>query len=97
MENSQDKKELSESFQGESGTGNLGLLKDVSVEVSVRVGSCTMSMGEILQLEAGDVVQMNESIDEPVLLYLNDKVVATGEVVLVEDRLGLKIVDILKE
>jgi flagellar motor switch protein FliN/FliY len=56
-----------------------------------------MTMGEILQLEPGDVIQMNESIDDPVLLYLNDKVVASGEVVLVEDRLGLKIIEILKE
>jgi flagellar motor switch/type III secretory pathway protein FliN len=40
---------------------------------------------------------MNESIDDPVILYLNDKAVATGEVVLVEDRLGLKIKEILEE
>jgi flagellar motor switch protein FliN/FliY len=79
------------------GSGNLGLLEEVSVEVSLRVGTCTMTMGEILQLEPGDVVQMNESIDDPVFLYLNDKAVATGEVVLVEDRLGLKIKEILEE
>lgn len=79
------------------GSGNLGLLEEVSVEVSLRVGTCTMTMGEILQLEPGDVVQMNESIDDPVFLYLNDKAVATGEVVLVEDRLGLRIREILEE
>ncbi|MCH8473744.1 MAG: FliM/FliN family flagellar motor C-terminal domain-containing protein [Opitutales bacterium] len=78
-------------------TENLNLLKDVSVEMSLRLGTCTMTMGEVLQLEAGDIVQMNESIDDPVLLYLNDKVVATGEVVLTDDRLALKIVEILKE
>tara|TARA_B110000093_G_scaffold30521_1_gene30944 strand:- start:2358 stop:2636 length:279 start_codon:yes stop_codon:yes gene_type:complete len=78
-------------------SGNLSLLEDVSVEVSLRVGTCSMTMGEVLQLESGDVVQMNESIDDPVLLYLNDKAVAIGEVVLVEDRLGLKIKEILEE
>lgn len=78
-------------------SANLSLLEDVSVEVSLRVGTCSMTMGEVLQLESGDVVQMNESIDDPVLLYLNDKAVAIGEVVLVEDRLGLKIKEILKE
>ena len=79
------------------GSANLSLLEDVSVEVSLRVGTCMMTMGEVLQLEPGDVVQMNESMDDPVLLYLNDKAVATGEVVLVEDRLGLKIIEILDE
>jgi|TARA_B110000967_G_C18880745_1_gene560926 flagellar motor switch protein FliN/FliY len=78
-------------------SANLSLLEDVSVEVSLRVGTCSMTMGEVLQLESGDVVQMNESIDDPVLLYLNDKAVAIGEVVLVEDRLGLKIKEILEE
>ena len=78
-------------------SANLSLLEDVSVEVSLRVGTCLMTMGEVLQLESGDVVQMNESIDDPVLLYLNDKAVAMGEVVLVEDRLGLKIKQILEE
>jgi flagellar motor switch protein FliN/FliY len=91
-----------EEFEGNEkpsavGSGNLSLLQDVSVEVSLRVGTCTMTMGEVLQLEPGDVVQMNESIDDPVILYLNDKAVATGEVVLVEDRLGLKIKEILQE
>ena len=97
MEDSDQNKEAAGSQEEGTSAGNLSLLEDVSVEVSLRVGTCTMTMGEVLQLEAGDVVQMNESIDDPVLLYLNDKVVATGEVVVVEDRLGLKIVDILKE
>lgn len=85
------------SAAGAAGGGNLELVYDVSVDASIMVGTCTMTMGEILQLEAGDVIQMNESADTPVLLYLNNKVVATGEIVLVEDRLGLKIVEILKE
>lgn len=97
MENPEEKKGAPESPQNGNDADNLNLLKDVSVDMSLRVGTCTMTMGEVLQLEAGDVVQMNESIDDPVLLYLNDKVVATGEVVLIEDRLGLKIVEILKE
>lgn len=82
---------------GATGGGNLDLVYDVSVDASIMVGTCTMTMGEIMQLEAGDVIQMNESAETPVLLYLNNKVVATGEIVLVEDRLGLKIVEILKE
>lgn len=97
MEESEKKKPTGESAEAKGGTSHFSVLENVSVEVSLRVGTCSMTMGEILQLEPGDVIQMNESIDDPVLLYLNDKVVASGEVVLVEDRLGLKIIEILKE
>lgn len=97
MEESEKKKPTGESTEAKGGTSHFSVLENVSVDVSLRVGTCSMTMGEILQLEPGDVIQMNESIDDPVLLYLNDKVVASGEVVLVEDRLGLKIIEILKE
>ncbi len=75
--------------------GNLGLILDVEVEVSVQLGSCTMTMGEVLDLNAGNVVQLQQKKDEPVLLCLNDKVVAKGEVVVVDDSLGIKITEML--
>jgi len=96
MEESEDKVDSAEGGKSQSRDGNLRLVQDVLVEASMRVGTCSMTMGEVLQLESGDVVQMNESVDDPVLLFLNDKLVATGEVVLAEDRLALKIIEILK-
>lgn len=81
----------------ETGTSesNLDLILDVEVEVSVQLGSCTMTMGEVLNLSAGNVVQLKQKRNEPVLLCLNDKVVARGEVVVVEDNLGIKITEML--
>lgn len=73
--------------------GNLNLILDVEVEVSVQLGSCTMTMGEVLNLSSGNVVQLQQKKGDPVLLCLNDKVVARGEVVLVEDSLGIKITE----
>jgi flagellar motor switch protein FliN/FliY len=97
MEESEENKAAKDKAGAASAGRNMSLLEGVTVEVSLRVGTCSMTMGEVLQLEPGDVVQMNESIEDPVLLYQNNKVVATGEVVLVEDRLGLKITEILQE
>ena len=61
----------------------------------MQLGSSTMTMGEVLNLGPGNVVQLKQNQDEPVLLCLNDKVVAKGEVVVVEDNLGIKITEIL--
>ena len=76
--------------------GNLDLILDVEVEVTVQLGSCKMTMGEVLNLSTGNVVQLQQKSDEPVLLCLNDKVVAKGEVVAVQDSLGIKITEMLR-
>jgi flagellar motor switch protein FliN/FliY len=74
---------------------NLEVLLDVPVKLSVELGSCQMPMREVLQLASGSVVQLDKLADSPVELYVNHKLVARGEVVVVEDRLGLKITELL--
>lgn len=81
--------------ESESPETNLDLILDVQVNVSVQLGSCTMTMGEVLNLTPGNVVQLDQNKNDPVLLCLNDKVVAKGEVVVVEDSLGIKITEML--
>ncbi|MCB0386696.1 MAG: flagellar motor switch protein FliN [Bdellovibrionales bacterium] len=84
-----------ESPQADAPDLNLDLILDVEVDVSVQLGSCTMTMGEVLNLAPGNVVQLRQNKNEPVLLCLNDKVVARGEVVVVEEKLGIKITEML--
>jgi flagellar motor switch protein FliN/FliY len=74
---------------------NLEVLLDVPVKLSVELGACQMPMRDILQLAAGSVVQLDKSADAPVDLYVNQKLVARGEVVVVEDQFGVKITEIL--
>ncbi|HVY72323.1 MAG TPA: flagellar motor switch protein FliN [Verrucomicrobiae bacterium] len=76
-------------------TPNLDLLLDVPVKVSVELGACQMSMRDVLQLASGSVVQLDKVADAPVDLYVNQKLVARGEVVVVEDRFGIKITELL--
>ena len=74
---------------------NLEVLLDVPVKVTVELGSCQMPMRDVLQLNCGSVVQLDKIADTPVDLYVNQKKIAYGEVVVVEDRLGIKITKVL--
>ncbi|HOW64050.1 MAG TPA: flagellar motor switch protein FliN [Candidatus Paceibacterota bacterium] len=74
---------------------NLDILLDVPVKISVELGSCQLSMREVLQLNVGSVVQLDKVADAPVDLYVNQKMVARGEVVVVEDQFGIKITELL--
>lgn len=74
---------------------NLEILLDIPVKLSVELGSCFMPMREVLQLGVGSVVQLDKVADAPVDLYVNQKLVARGEVVVVEDRFGIKVTEII--
>lgn len=74
---------------------NLDILLDVPVQLTVQLGSCQLPMREVLQLNVGSVVQLDNLADAPVELQVNDKLIARGEVVVVENRFGLKITDLL--
>ena len=74
---------------------NLALLMDVPVGVTVELGSCELPMRDVLQLKVGSVVQLDKSADAPVEVRVNDKLVARGEVVVVENRFGIKITELL--
>jgi len=74
---------------------NLEVILDVPVKVTVELGSCQMPMREVLQLASGSVVQLDKIAEAPVDLYVNQKRIAHGEVVVVDDRLGIKITKVL--
>ena len=74
---------------------NLEVLLDLPVKVTVELGSCQMAMRDVLQLNAGSVVQLDKLAEAPVELYVNQKRIAHGEVVVVDDRLGIRITKVL--
>jgi flagellar motor switch protein FliN/FliY len=73
----------------------LDIVLDVKVKVTVQLGSCQLTMREVLELAPGAVVQLNQHASDPVGLYVNDKLVAYGEVVVVEDNFGIKITELV--
>jgi flagellar motor switch protein FliN/FliY len=75
-------------------TPGLELLLDVELEASLRFGSREMPLGEILDLGPGDVVQLDRHVADPVDLLVGDKIVARGEVVLVNGNFGLRVTEV---
>jgi flagellar motor switch protein FliN len=74
---------------------NLSLVLDVPVSLTIELGSCQLPMKEVLQLNVGSVVQLDKPADAPVELSVNGKLIARGEVVVVEDRFGVKITEVI--
>jgi flagellar motor switch protein FliN/FliY len=74
--------------------GDLGRLQDVTVELSVEVGRTRMTLGQALALGPGSVVALSRSAREPVDLLVNGKLVARGEVVVIDDDFGLRITEV---
>ena len=77
---------------GES--SNLGLILDVTVPVTVSIGSVRKTISEILALGPGQVIELDRAAGDPVDLFVNDRLVARGEVVVVGDRYGFRVTEI---
>jgi flagellar motor switch protein FliN/FliY len=74
---------------------NLDMVLDVPVSLSVELGSTQLPMKEVLELGEGSVITLDKEADAPVELYVNSRLIARGEVVVVEDRFGIKITEII--
>jgi len=70
------------------------LLLDVEIEAALRFGCCEMSLGEILELGPGAIVELDRHVSDPVDLIVGDKIVARGDVVLVNGNFGLRVREI---
>lgn len=75
----------------------LDLVLDVKVKVTVQLGSCMLPMREVLALAPGAVIQLQHRASDPVGIYVNDKLVAHGEVVVVDDHFGIKITELVSK
>ena len=74
---------------------SLDLVLDVKVQITVQLGSCELPMREVLSLSPGAVLQLRQQAKDPVGLYVNGKLIAYGEVVVVEDNFGIKITELI--
>lgn len=73
---------------------NLNILLDVKLQLSVELGKTELPIKKVLELTKGSIVTLNKAAGEPVELYANGKLVAFGEVVVIEDNFGLRITHI---
>lgn len=73
---------------------DINRVADIPVEVSVRIGTKTMQVADILKMCKGYLIELDKEADDPLELYVNGKVIAYGEVVMIKDKLGLRITDV---
>ena len=69
---------------------------DVPVKVSAVLGRSQMEVSELLKLDQGTIVELDRKVGEPIDIFINDRLVARGEVVLMENRLGVTMTEIIK-
>jgi flagellar motor switch protein FliN/FliY len=69
---------------------------DVPVKVSAVLGQARMQVSDLLRMTRGTVLELDRKVGEAIDIYVNDRLVARGEVVLVEDRLGVTMTEIIK-
>ncbi len=75
---------------------DLELVYDIPVQVSAVLGKSTMEVSQLLRLGRGAVVELDRKVGEAIDIYVNNRLVARGEVVVVEDRLGITMTEIIK-
>ena len=74
---------------------NIDVILDVPVTLSLDVGGAQMSVGRLLRLSQGSVVELNRSAGEPLDVLVNGTLVAHGEIVIVNDKFGIRLTDVV--
>jgi flagellar motor switch protein FliN/FliY len=75
---------------------DLEAVYDIPVQVTAVLGKATMQVSQLLKLGRGAVVELDRKVGEAIDIYVNNRLVARGEVVVVEDRLGITMTEIIK-
>ena len=86
---------MSTATQGEEQSRRLDLLLDVPLDVSVELGRTRLTIQDLLALAPGSVIELDKVAGEPLDILINDRLVARGEAVVVNDKFGVRITDIV--
>ena len=78
------------------GAQDLEAVYDIPVQVSAVLGKATMQVSQLLKLGRGAIVELDRKVGEAIDIYVNNRLVARGEVVVVEDKLGVTMTEIIK-
>ncbi len=79
----------------DDGTRDLDFILDIPLELSVELGRTKMLVNDLLQLGQGSIVELNKIAGEPLEIFINRKLVARGEVVVVNEKFGVRLTDIV--
>lgn len=75
---------------------SLETVYDIPVQITVVLGRTTMQVNQLLKLGRGAVIELDKKVGEPIDIFVNNRLVARGEVVVVEERIGVTMTEIIK-
>lgn len=78
-----------------AGPNNIEMVLDIQLVATARLGSVEMPIGDILNLGPGSIIEMGQMVDQPVELLINNKLIAKGDVIVVDEKFGLRITEIV--
>jgi flagellar motor switch protein FliN/FliY len=79
----------------EHGARELDFILDIPLELSVELGKTKMLVNDLLQLAQGSIIELNKLAGEPLEVYINRKLIARGEVVVVNEKFGVRLTDVI--
>lgn len=90
--------DINQSFVDQAAQENLSLenVYDIPVQVTVVLGKTSMQVNQLLKLGRGAVIELDKKVGEAIDIFVNNRLVARGEVVVVEDRIGVTMTEIIK-
>lgn len=90
--------DVNQSFVDQAAADNLSLenVYDIPVQVTVVLGKTSMQVNQLLKLGRGAVIELDKKVGEAIDIFVNNRLVARGEVVVVEDRIGVTMTEIIK-
>jgi flagellar motor switch protein FliN/FliY len=80
---------------GQEGPYDLDLILDIDLNVAVELGKVKMPVKDLLQLGQGSIVELAKSVGEPLDIYVNNTLIAKGEVVILDEKFGIRVADII--
>jgi flagellar motor switch protein FliN/FliY len=89
--------ELGDGEIGRGGNQNLEFLLDIPLEISVELGRASMIIDRMLQLTQGSVIELEKAAGETVEIYVNKKLLGKGEVIVVNERFGVRITEVISQ
>ena len=86
---------VEDELEEQEGSNQLDFILDIPLELSVELGRTKMLVNDLLQLGQGSIVELNKLAGEPLEVYINKKLIARGEVVVVNEKFGVRLTDII--
>jgi flagellar motor switch protein FliN/FliY len=90
-----DSEALQDDKKCKHGKCDMDLILDIPLDVTVELGKVKMQVNELLQLGQGSIIELSKQVGEPLDIYVNKKLVAKGEVVILDEKFGIRVSDII--